>query len=465
MSVRLTLALRSGTAMLALALVAGLVSRSAYAQSFEEALALAYASNPTLEAKRARLRSVDETVPQALGNWRPTVKLTGDYGRTRQESNSATPPDQVRSPRSGSVTVSQPIFRGGRTVAATRKAENTVLSERALLLASEQTILLNAATAYFDNLRDLAVLDLNRNNEQVLKKQLAATKDRFQVGELTRTDVSQAEARLSQAEALRVKAEGDLRGSRASFQNIIGQGPKDLKEPAQPNGLPVNLDEAVSQARANAPDVVSAQYTEKAARKNVDLVAGELLPTLSLDADAGRTWRQSGLRSRTETVEVVASLSVPIYEGGTATYARVREAKEVAGQRRLEIDQALRTATENATKSWELLDTARAQVQSYSDQIKAAEIALEGVKREAEVGARTVLDVLDSEQELLDAKVNLVKARRDQLLAAFQLKSAVGKLTASELGLAVEMYDPLSHYDKVQNKWFGTYVPEPKTSP
>ncbi|MBF0267243.1 MAG: TolC family outer membrane protein [Alphaproteobacteria bacterium] len=465
MSGRFFPALKSSPALLALAFAAGFFVVPANAQSFEEALAQAYATNPTLQAKRAKLRATDETVTQALGNWRPTVTLKGDYGRMRQESNGATPPDQVRNPRSGKVTISQPVFRGGRTVAATRKAENNVLSERAQLLAAEQTLLLSAATAYLDNLRDLAVLELNRNNEQVLKKQMEATRDRFQVGELTRTDVSQAEARLSRAEALRVKAEGDLRASRAAYMSVIGDAPRELTGPAQPNGLPASLDDAVVQAKSAHPDVVSAQYAEKAAQKNVSLVAGELLPTLSLDADAGRNWRSTSIRSRSETVEVLASLSVPIYEGGTATYARVREAKEVAGQRRLEIDQTVRTAIETATKAWEGLETARAQVKSYADQIKASEIALEGVKREAEVGSRTVLDVLDAEQELLDARVNLVKAQRDQTLAAYQLKSAVGKLTAAELGLKADIYDPTLHYDKVHNKWFGTHVDEPKVSP
>lgn len=458
-------ALNTGIALAAFVAVAGFDVANAQAQSFEEALARAYASNPTLEAKRAKLRGTDEIVTQALGNWRPSVTLKGDYGRMRQEANGAASEDQVRNPRSGKVAISQPLYRGGRTVAATRKAESSVQAERAQLHAAEQTLLLSAATAYLDNLRDQAVLDLNRNNEQVLRRQLDATRDRFQVGELTRTDVSQAEARLSRAEALRVKAEGDLRASRASFQTVVGEMPRDLKEPAQPAGLPTSLEEAVSQAKASHPDVVSAQFTEKAARKNVDLVAGELLPTLSLDAEAGRSWRQTSIRSRTETVEVVASLSVPIYEGGTATYARVREAKEIAGQRRLEIDQSVRSAVETANKSWEGFETAQAQVKSYADQIKASEIALEGVKREAEVGARTVLDVLDAEQELLDARVNLVKAQRDQMLAAFQLKSAVGKLTAQELGLNVELYDPTKHYDKVYNKWFGTGVDKPITSP
>lgn len=465
MSRRSTWALKSRPALLALAVAAGLGGSPALAQSFDEALAHAYATNPTLQAKRAKLRGTDETVTQALGYWRPTVTLKGDYGRMRQESNGATPPDQIRNPHSGKVSLSQPIFRGGRTIAATRKAENNVLSERAQLLATEQSLLLSAATAYLDNLRDLAVLELNRNNEQVLRKQLEATRDRFQVGELTRTDVSQAEARLSKAEALRVKAEGDLRASRASYLTVMGEAPRDLKEPAQPAGLPVSLDEAVAQARAAHPDVVSAQFAEKAAQKNVDLVAGELLPTLSLDADAGRTWRSTSLYSRSETVEVLASLSVPIYEGGSATYARVREAKEVAGQKRLEIEQSVRTAVETATKAWETLETAKAQMKSYADQIKASEIALEGVKREAEVGSRTVLDVLDAEQELLDARVNLVKAGRDQLLAAFQLKSAVGKLTAPEMGLQVDVYDPTRHYDKVHNKWFGTGIDQPKSSP
>jgi outer membrane protein len=451
--------------MFAIAVVAGFWAAPAGAQSLEEALATAYATNPTLQAKRAKLRATDETVPQALGYWRPSVTLKGDYGRMSQESNGATPPDQTRNPHSGKIAVSQPIYRGGRTIAATAKAENNVLSERAQLLASEQTLLLAAATAYLDNLRDLAVLDLNRNNEQVLKKQLAATRDRFQVGELTRTDVSQAEARLSKAEASRVKAEGDLRASRAAYSSVVGEAPRELKAPSLANGLPASLEESIAQAKSQHPDLISAQYAEKAARKNVDLVAGELLPTLSLDADAGRTWRQTSLYSRTETVEVVASLSVPIYEGSNATFARVREAKEVAGQRRLEIDQSARTVVENATKAWEALETARAQVKSYADQIKAAEIALEGVQREAEVGARTVLDVLDAEQELLDARVNLVKANRDQMLAAFQLKAAVGRLTAQDLGLSVDAYDPVKHYDKVRNKWFGTGIDQPKPAP
>jgi outer membrane protein len=453
---------RAFAALTALSAGLGLWTGPALAQSFEEALAQAYTSNPSLLARRAKLRAVDEQVPQALANWRPSVKVKGDVGKVDQTSNLSTPKQQKRTSRSGTVTIEQPIFRGGRTIAATDKAENSVLAERAALVTVEQQVLLDAATAYVDTVRDLAVLELNINNEKVLKRQLEATQDQFRVGELTRTDVSQAEARLARAQADRVKADGDLKASRAAFKTVIGESPRDLKSPVPPADLPTSEEEAAKLASLQNPNVISADFTEKSAQKNVDLVRGELLPTVSLTADAGRTWRTTALNSRTETLDVIASVSVPLYEGGTATYARIREAKQTAGQRRLEIDQARRAAVETATKAWESLVSTRARLRSYASQIKASEIALEGVRRESEVGSRTVLDVLNAEQELLDARVNDVKAKRDELVAAFQLKSAVGLLTAKSLGLAVELHDPESHYKDVRGQWFGAGVDEEK---
>jgi outer membrane protein len=453
---------RAFAALAALLVGTELCPGTALAQSFEEALAQAYATNPSLLARRAKLRAVDESVPQALANWRPAVKLKGDVGKVVQESNLSTPKDQTRTPRSGTVTIEQPIYRGGRTLAATGKAENSVLAERAGLVTVEQQVLLDAVTSYVDTVRDLAVLDLNTSNEQVLKRQLEATQDQFRVGELTRTDVSQAEARLARAQADRVKAEGDLKASRAAFKTVIGEAPRDLKSPPPPADLPASEEDALRLASIQNPSVISADYTEKSAQSNIDLVRGELLPTVSVTADAGRTWRTTALNSRTETVDIIASVSVPIYEGGTATYARIREAKQTAGQRRLEIDQARRAAVETATKAWESLMSTRARLRSYASQIKASEIALEGVRRESEVGSRTILDVLNAEQELLDARVNEVKAKRDELVAAFQLKSAVGLLTAKSLGLSVDLHDPEAHYKDVRGQWFGARVDDEK---
>jgi outer membrane protein len=440
----------------AIALLAGLgVANSATAQSLEEALAQAYGNNPTLLAKRAKLRATDEGVAQALSKWRPTVKITGDVGRTNVESNLSSPKEQIRDPKTGTLTVSQPIFRGGRTVAQTGKAENTVIAERAALDGSEQTVLLSAITAYVDNVQNQSVLELNRSNERVLERQLEATRDRFRVGEITRTDVSQAEARLAKATADRIKAEGDLKTSAAAYQSTIGSQPEALKPPGQVNNLPTSLEEVTTLSSGRNPDVISADYTERAAKDNVDLVFGEMLPTVSLDGTAGRTWRTAALNSRTETVEGKLSLTVPLYQAGEVD-SRVREAKQTAGQKRLEAEQARRTAVETGTKAWENLLSARARIESYSSQIKASEVALEGVTREAAVGSRTVLDVLNAEQELLDARVNLVKAQRDEIVAAYQVRSAIGTLTAAQLNLPVKLYDKEKHYNDVRGQWIGT---------
>ncbi|MBI4969034.1 MAG: TolC family outer membrane protein [Rhodospirillales bacterium] len=445
-------------AALAAALFWGFSGGLAQAQTFEEALAQAYATHPSLQAKRAKLRATDELVPQAIANWRPSVTAKTDVGKVMQESNLSNPKEQKRTYRMGQVAVTQPLFRGGKTLAATDKAEEAVLAERSSLAVTEQQVLLDAATAYLDNLRDQAVLDLNISNEQVLRRQLEATRNRFQVGEITRTDVSQSEARLAKSLADRVKAEGDLKVSRAVFKNLIGDAPHGLRKPSMPNSLPGNEEEAVRLAMEANPSVVLAEHTERSARHNIDLVRGDLFPSLSVTADANRTLRSTAYNSRTQTAEIIATLNIPIYEGGAATYSKLREAKQTAGQRRLEIDQARRSAVETATKAYENLTATRARIRALDSQINAAEIALDGVKREAEAGTRTVLDVLDSEQELLDARVNRVKSERDELVAAYSLKAAIGQLTARGLGLPVEPFDPEANYQKVRSKIFGAPV-------
>jgi outer membrane protein len=288
---------------------------------------------------------------------------------------------------------------------------------------------------------------------------LEATRDRFRVGEITRTDVSQAEARLAKATADRIKAEGDLKTSVAAYQSTIGSPPEKLQPPKQVSNLPTSLDEVVSLSSGRNPDVIYADYLERAAKDNVNLVFGELLPTVSLDGTAGRAWRSSAANSKTETIEGKVSISVPLYQAGEVD-SRVREAKQTAGQKRLEAEQSRRTAIETGTKAWENLVSARARIESYGAQIKASEVALEGVTREAAVGSRTVLDVLNAEQELLDARVNLVKASRDEELAAYQVRSAIGTLTASHLNLPVKIYDKEKHYKDVRGQWFGTGVDE-----
>ncbi|WP_096702121.1 TolC family outer membrane protein [Magnetospirillum sp. 15-1] len=436
-------------------------STSVAAETLEEVLASTYSSNPTLLARRARLRSTDEGVPQALSNWRPTVSLTGSAGRGSYDNNTLTKYSMARSPRTEALTVTQPLFRGGRTLAATAQAENTVLSERAQLAVTEQTILLAATTAYLNVVRDEAVLRLSVNNEQVLRRQFEATEERFKVGELTRTDVSQAEARLAKATADRVAAEGNLQSSRANYVNNVGRPPEALVTPAAPPALPANLGDVTSLALAANPSVVSADYTHAAAKDNIDQIWGELLPTVSVSADISRGLQTATMDSSYTNREVLLNVSVPLYESGSV-YSRVRASKHTAGQRRIEADQARRDAIETGTKAWETLQAARAQANSYQSQIKASELALAGVREESKVGSRTILDVLNAEQELFDARVNLVKAQRDVLAAAYQVKSALGQMTAQGLNLPVEVYDPTKHYDDVRGQWFGNGIDNDK---
>lgn len=431
------------------------------AETLEEVLASTYSSNPTLLARRAKLRSTDEGVTQALSNWRPTVSLSGSVGRGSYDNNTLAKYSMTRTPRTEALTITQPLFRGGRTLSATAQAENNVMSERALLASTEQTILLATATAYLNVVRDEAVLKLSINNEQVLRKQYEATQERFKVGELTRTDVSQSEARLAKATADRVAAEGNLQSSRANYVNNVGRPPEALATPATPPALPASLEEVTALALAANPNVVSADFTHAAAKDNTDLIWGELMPTVSLSADISRGLQTSTQESSYTNRQVLLNLSVPLYESGSV-YSRVRASKHTAGQRRIEADQARRDAIETGTKAWENLQAARAQANSYQAQIKASELALAGVREESKVGSRTILDVLNAEQELFDARVNLVKASRDVLAASYQVKSALGQMTAQGLNLPVEVYDPTKHYDDVRGQWFGNGIDKDK---
>lgn len=435
------------------------VPGDASAQTLEDALTAAYLNNPTLLGQRAKVRATDEQVPQALSNWRPSVEITGSAGVKSLYSTTSTDRRQHRDPKSIGVTVSQTLYRGGRTFAAVKEAENTVLAERARLLKTEQEVLLDAATAFLDVYKDEAVVRLNTSNEQVLKRQLEATRDRFEVGEITRTDVHQGEARLAGAVADRIQAEGTLEASRAAYQNIVGMpAPKTLTAPVLPSDLPKDKVMAIKAAGLNNPSVVSADYDRKALKDNVDEVRGELLPSLSVSTGLSRSLQSSGEEGRIDSAELTLNLTVPLYQQGEV-YSRTREAKQDVAEQIQVLDQARRDAIEEATQAWETLLTASARVASFKAQIDANVVALEGVQREAQVGSRTVLEVLDAEQELLDSRVSHVVAERDELRAVFELKAAMGLLTSHAMKLSVAPYDPMENYQKVRDKWFGTDTP------
>ncbi len=458
-------ALVLAAAMAATALASGPVS----AETLQDALVQAYNTSPRLAAVRARLRATDESVAAAMSGWRPTLTLSGNVGESYVKSGSGSTSaragtsgftvngERTTQPRSATLSLNENIYRGGRTEAAVNVADYNVKSDQALLLDTEQQVLLAAATAYMDVLRDQAVVELNVNNEKVLKRQLDAARDRFQVGEVTRTDVSQAEARLAGAHADLTAAEGALANSRTNYRAVVGSMPGTL-QPTQPlAGLPANLKEAAALAGDKAFPVLEAAYIEQAARENVDLIFGELLPLVTVGGSVsdGRDQGQPGAFSKSAALTL--NVTVPLYESGSV-YARVRQAKEVASQRRGELDQQVRTAVQNATTAWDQLQTARAQLSSFSAQVNSNQIALNGVQQEAQVGQRTVLDVLNAEQELLIAQVNLVRARHDLVIATYSVRSAVGALTARDLKLPVDYYDYVKHYKDTRYRWFGTGI-------
>ncbi len=447
-------------ASLGSALLLALSGQPAGAQSLEEALANAYVSNPTIESQRAQLRATDELVPQALSGYRPTVEAGADAGYSRSRSRAGSREINSNLAQRGvDLSVVQPLYSGGRTQAGTKRAEALVEAQRADLLSTEQSVLLDGATAYLDVVRDQAVVDLNVNNEQVLRRQLDASRDRFNVGEITRTDVSQAESRLARALSDRIQAEGQLSSSRAIYARVIGSPPGRLTAPRLVFDLPSSREETVALAESNNPTVIAAEFSESAARNAVDAVRGEMLPSANLRGTLSRIYEPSSQADRQDGASVTASVTIPLYQAGSVE-SRVREARQTAGQRRIQIEESRRQVVENAIRAWEGLTTARATIESRQSQVRASEIALEGVRQEALVGSRTTLDTLDSEQELLDARVQLVQAQRNEMVAAFSVLSATGQLSARQLGLKVPFYDHTKHYKQVRGKWWGTDIDE-----
>ena len=431
-------------------------------RSLAEALALTYSTNSTLLAARAGLRATDELVPAALAGWRPTVTVSASAGYGNDNRLQHFPAGSFsnrtvvnRGLNSETITATQPLFRGGATRAGTNRAENQVMAERGRLLAQEQTTLLAAVQAYVGVIQSGQELGLNTNNEQVLARQLQAANDRFRVGELTRTDVAQAEAALAGATATRQRAEGTLQTARATFRDTIGALPGSIVEP-QPLKLPTRtLEQAQGMARTNNPTVVAALFDDAAAKDNFDLQYARLMPTLNLQAQYGRNEDTTQKNLQVNTGQITAVLSMPLYQGG-AEYAAIRQARQQQQQTRQRLDAARGTAVQQVTAAWATYGAAKAAIESNRQQVKANEIALEGVQREALVGSRTTLDVLNAEQALLNSRVTLVQTLASVVTASYQVASGIGRLSARDLALNVPLYDETAYYNAVRNRWIGT---------
>jgi TolC family type I secretion outer membrane protein len=423
-----------------------------------QALAEAYNTNPQLLAQRALLRATDEQVPQALSGWRPTVNFTGQVGGARGSFAQAPASTSYLTFYQNNVNlqVTQPLYTGGRTLAQTRQAVNTVQSTRAQTLSIETTVFQAVAQAYLDVVENQALVEVDRNNVQVLQKQLEATQDRFRVGEVTRTDVAQAEASLAQAVGTLTAAEGTLAQARAEYVRVVGHPPGILILPRERPTLPATREEALTLAADNNFNVISANFAELAARDNIDVVRGQLLPQISLVGTLSRLVSPSiTLSSAVESsAAIMAQMTMPLYEGG-AIYSQTRQAEQTVGQRRSQVDDARRAAVQTTEDAWETLKAARASISSFAAAVRAAQIALEGLQQEALVGTATTLDVLVQNQTLLTTQQQLITAEHDAALAEYNLAAGTGRLIAADLHLPVQIYDMERHYNQVRDKWAG----------
>jgi len=424
------------------------------AESLKDAMAAAYLNNPALLAQRASLRAVDETINQAKAGWRPSLTASGKYGYKNNDSNFSFSTSRNTKPRNWGIELKQPVFQSMQTVNGTSEALNKVNAARQQLVVEEERILLDSVTAYMGVLRDMAVLNLTISNVNVLKRQLEASEDRFRVGEITRTDVAQAKARLSRAISERIKSEAALTASRAAYQKTVGNAPADIKKPVSLPPMPASEEAAMEIARRNNPRLLAAQYVEKAARYNVKKQFGGLGPSVDVIARINKSWENFSSTDVSVTKEILAQMTIPLYQSGAAS-SRIRQSRQIENQRRLEAVSVERDIVELVRNAWEGYREATARIASSEDQVTANDIALEGVRQESEVGSRTTLDVLNAEQELLDSRVSLVRAERDQYVAAYNLLAVIGKLTAEELQLDVTRYDPARHTKEVENKFFG----------
>jgi outer membrane protein len=435
------------------------------AETLDSAMALAYRNNPLLNSQRAALRVTDEGVPQALAGYRPRVNFQMDSGYQNYGSHTLSGGQFLTtqsniSPRGGNVGLVQTVFNGERTGNLTRQAEAAVQAGRETLRNAVQTALLDAVTQYMNVLRDTAILDLQRRNVQVLQEQLKQTRDRFNVGEVTRTDVAQSESRVAQSQSQVLAAEATLKASQAAYRRVIGVEPVALRAGMPVDRLsPSSLEAAITIGRSDHPTVTAAQFTVDTAQYAAKAAEGTLYPTVTLEGSVQKRWDLAPGSFDQTTGTVLGRVAVPIFQGGSE-YSIIRQAKETLGQRRIELDVQRDIARANVVQAWSQLQATKAQIIAAQAQVTATEVALNGVREEARVGQRTTLDVLNAQQELVNARVSLVTAQRDRVVASFTLLGTVGRLVPQVLALKTEDYDPRVHYHQVRDKWIGVRTPD-----
>jgi outer membrane protein len=431
----------------------------------EAALLRAYQSNPQLNAQRASVRAIDENVPQALSGYRPKVTVTASGGVQYTDQLAKTSTGQkieegLQGPHAVGTTVTQTLFNGNQTANKTRAAESQVLGAREGLRLLEQSVLLAAATIYMDYLRDGAILEVQRSNTRVLEETLKQTRQRYSAGLVTPTDVAQSEAQLAAGRTQELAAEANLTTTRANFRRIIGNEPEQLAAASPVDRyLPETLRDAADISLVENPNVTAAMFGIDVNFLTVKVNEGALFPTVTLTANVQRSWQQTITQVRQFSASAVAQVSAPVYQGG-AEYSLIRQSKETLEQQRLNLEQVRDQARADLITAWGQLLAGKAQVASTQSQVTASEVALLGTRKEATVGQRTVLDVLNAQQAVVNARVALVTAQHDRVVASYAVLSAMGRLSPQVLHLGTPVYDPAVHYRQVRDNWFGVRTPD-----
>lgn len=439
--------------------------------NIEGALEAAYRNNTELKEYQAQLRAKDESVPQALAGWRPTVYANASIGGDKNirsgtikdigEVNAQAQSGNYSSTATADITLRQNLFNGGKTVAETCKAENTVLTARSQLVDKEREVLFAAVRAYFDVIARTSELAYKKSNELAFKKTLEATQDKFNVGEETRTSIAQAQADLANATAQRELTEAQLLAAEATFEQVTGARPGKLKKPEGLSMLPRGLKEAIEFAKKNNPAILTALFQEKVDRQAIRSNDAELLPEVNLEASVGRqgvnnrTVYTSGsqkMNDFTTAQKVSVALRVPLYEGGKIR-AKSRELREAAEQRRIMIETKRREVIQKLVAAWEKHISAKANIKNYEIQVKANEVALEGTRQEMLVGSKILLDVLNAQRLLVQSQLNLVQAEQQYYESAYDILANMGRLNVMDMKLKVKRYNTQVHYQDVRNSW------------
>lgn len=424
---------------------------SAHATTLNEALASSYKTNPQMQSAVQALSAVDEEMPSAISGALPTAFATIQRGKLNSES-SRTEINSITDTKK--IEITQPLFKGGRTFSTIKKANNNILAARESFKITEQFVLLASVTSYMDVVRDREVFELATNNKLVFEHHLESTKARFEMGELTQTDVAQARAALAKASSELISAQSAFESSKAGYKKNIGEEPTEIKIPQNPIKINGNVDELIGVALVNNPSIKAAGYELDAAKNDINIKKSTLLPELSAFANKQKQEGQSLISTKSDSSTLGLNLSIPLYQGG-AEYADVRRAKRLAGKSSYDLSVVQNNVREEVVRAYQNFKVAQSLIQSNKANVEAAEVALDGIQQEALEGLRTTIDVLDAQQALFDAKSNLITARRDEIVNSYALIAQLGRLTAADLGLKVDIYNPIKNTNKARYHIIG----------